>query len=153
MNYFQAVKQNEGTLPDVLKHFEEEYALSKDEVKLHGKGSLTQCVCEISSNYEKRLEQLQEVDAILKHFEIKLNQKKSEMYKKYLENYQRSLSSSDIKVYIDGVPEVVALQQIINEITLIRNKYLGLTKSFETANYQLSNLSKLYAAGVDGVII
>lgn len=147
--YFQAVKQNDNALPQALEYFNKEYEEARSEVKVTGK--LTECVSKISSRYEYRVSQLQEIEAILKHFEIKLSQSKSKLYQKYLENYQRALSSSDIKIYIEGQPEIVAIQQIINEIALIRNKYLGLSKGFETANYQLSNLSKLYAAGVDGV--
>lgn len=150
-NFFQLVKQNDNMLPSALEYFNDEYNKARDEVKI--KGSLTECVSSISSRYEYRVSQLQEIEAILRHFEIKLSQKKSVLYQKYLENYQRALSSSDIKIYIEGQPEIVAIQQIINEISLVRNKFLGLTKGFETANYQLSNLSKLYAAGVDGVQI
>jgi hypothetical protein len=149
--YFQAIKKDETTLPKVLEYFNDEYEDARKEVDI--KGSLTECVSKISSRYEYRVSQLQEIEAILKHFEIKLSQRKSSLYQKFLENYNRSLSSTDIKIYIEGQPEVVAIQQIINEIALIRNKYMGLTKGFETANYQLSNLSRLYASGVDGVQI
>jgi hypothetical protein len=149
IQYFQAVKQNDNALPNALEYFNKEYEEAREEVKI--KGSLTECVAKISSRYEYRVSQLQDIEAILRHFEIKLSQRKSTLYQKYLENYQRALSSSDIKIYIEGQPEIVATQQIINEVTLVRNKFLGLTKGFETANYQLSNLSKLYAAGVDGV--
>ena len=149
--YFQAIKKDETTLPKVLEYFNDEYEDARKEVDI--KGSLTECVSKISSRYEYRVSQLQEIEAILKHFEIKLSQRKSALYQKFLENYNRSLSSTDIKIYIEGQPEVVAIQQIINEIALIRNKYMGLTKGFETANYQLSNLSRLYASGVDGVQI
>lgn len=150
-NFFQLVKQNDNILPSALEYFNKEYEKARAEVKIEG--SLTECVSKISSRYEYRVSQLQEIEAILRHFEIKLSQKKSVLYQKYLENYQRALSSSDIKIYIEGQPEIVAIQQIINEISLVRNKFLGLTKGFETANYQLSNISKLYAAGVDGVQI
>lgn len=149
--YFQTVKKDESTLPQALEYFNNEYEEAREEVKI--KGSLTECVSKISSRYEYRVSQLQEIEAILKHFEIKLSQRKSALYQKFLENYNRSLSSTDIKIYIEGQPEICAIQQILNEIALVRNKYLGLTKGFETANYQLSNLSKLYAAGVDGVQI
>ena len=149
MNYFQAIKQNENALPEALEYFNKEYEDARKEVKVEG--SLVKCVSELSSRFENRLFQLQELEAILKHFEIKLSQMKSDCYKKYLEHYQRALSSSDIKIYIEGQPEIVAIQQIINEIALIRNKYVSLSKAFETENFQLSNLSRLYAAGCDGV--
>ncbi len=150
-NYFQAIKQNENALPEALEYFNQQYEEARKEVKVSG--NFGKCVSELSSNFEYRLSQLQELEAILKHFEIKLTQRKSELYKKFLENYQRALSSSDIKVYIEGQPEIVAIQQIINEIALVRNKYISLSKGFETANYQLSNLSRLYGNGTQEVIL
>lgn len=149
--YFQAIKQNDNALPQALEYFNNEYEEARKEVKLEGK--LTKCVSELSSHFEYRYSQLQEIEAILKHFEIKLSQKKSALYQKYLENYQRALSSSDIKIYIEGQPEIVAIQQIINEIALVRNKFISLSKGFETANFQASNLSRLYASGCDTVIL
>ena len=150
-NYFQAVKQNENALPEALKYFNEQYELARKEVAITG--NFGKCVSQLSTNFENRLSQLQEIEAILKHFEIKLSQSKSKLYQKYLENYQRALSSSDIKIYIEGQPEIVAIQQIINEIALIRNKYVALSKGFETANYQLSNLSRLYGSGAQDIIL
>jgi len=150
-NYFQAIKQNENALPEALEYFNQQYEEARKEVKVTG--NFGKCVSELSSNFEYRLSQLQELEAILKHFEIKLTQMKSELYKKFLENYQRALSSSDIKIYIEGQPEIVAIQQIINEIALVRNKYISLSKGFETANYQLSNLSRLYGNGTQEVIL
>ena len=149
-NYFQAIKQNEKVLPDALDYFNNELIQAKEEVKFDGK-MISKCVSELSSNFYTRLEQLQELEAILKHFEIKLAQRKSEAYKDLQNNTGRALTSSDLKMYIDGKPEIVAIQQIINEIALVRNKYLGLTKAFETANFQLSNLSKLYIANADSI--
>lgn len=150
-NYFTLIKSNENALPDALKYFNDEYEEARNEVTI--KGNLAECVSKLSSRYEYRFSQLQEIEAILKHFEIKLSQKKSAYYQKFLENYSRALSSSDIKIYIEGQSDIVALQQILNEISLVRNKFLSLSKGFETANYATSNLSKLYAAGVDCVII
>lgn len=150
-NYFQAIKQNEKALPEALDYFTQQYEEARKEVKVSG--NFGKCVSELSSNFENRLSQLQEIEAILRHFEIKLTQMKSELYKKFLENYQRALSSSDIKVYIEGQPEIVAIQNIINQITLVRNKYVALSKGFETANYQLSNLSRLYGNGTQEVIL
>lgn len=149
--YFNKVKENENCLLEVLNYFNSEYENAKSETKIDGE--IRKKVSELPSNYENRFSQLQEIEAILRHFEIKMSQKKSDYYKRFLENYNRNLSSSDIKIYIDGQPEIIALNQIINEIALVRNKFLGLTKGFECANYQLSNLSKLLASGCDTMII
>lgn len=150
-NHFLTVKKDEKTLPLALEFFNTEYELAREELKI--KGKLIESISKLSSNFEIRFSQLQEIEAILEHFNIKLRQMKSSLYQKYLENYQRALSSSDISKYIEGVPEVVAYQQIINEIALVRNKFLSLTKGFETKNWQLSNITKLQCAGLNDIEI
>ena len=135
-----------------MEYFSKEYEEGKKEIVMKGK-NLTECCAMVAAFYANRLEQYNELNAILRHFEIKLNAKKSEKYKHYLESYQRQLSSTDIKVYVEGDQDIVALQTIINEITLIRNKFESLITCFETENYQLNNLSKIYAAGITSVIL
>ena len=82
--YFQAIKKDETTLPKVLEYFNNEYEDARKEVDI--KGSLTECVSKISSRYEYRVSQLQEIEAILKHFEIKLSQRKSSLYQKFIKH-------------------------------------------------------------------
>ena len=65
----------------------------------------------------------------------------------------RALTQSDLRQYIDGDEQVVAMQTIINEIALVRNKFISISKGFETENWQISNLTKLYAAGLDGIVV
>lgn len=151
-NYFQAVKQKDEAIIPALEYFGAEYEEGRKEIVMKGK-NLTECCAMIASFYAKRLEQYNEINAILKHFEIKLSSLKSAKYKHYLESYQRQLTSTDIKIYVEGDKDVVALQTIINEITLVRNKFESLITCFETMNYQLNNLSKIYAAGITSVIL
>lgn len=151
-NYFQAIKQKDDAIIPALEYFNNEYEEGRKEINTHGK-SLVECCASISAFYDKRLEQYNELCAILKHFEIKLNVLKTSKYKHYLESYQRQLSSTDIKMYVEGNEDVAALQRIINEITLIRNKFESLTTCFETMNYQLNNLSRIYASGITNVIL
>ena len=33
------------------------------------------------------------------------------------------------------------------------NKFISLSKGYESCNWQLSNLTKLYSAGLDGVVV
>ena len=51
---------------------------------------------------EHRFNQLQEIEAILNYLNIELRRLRSSYFKKYLENYQRALSSRDVDRYVDG---------------------------------------------------
>lgn len=150
-NYLKLIKENANNVPTVLSYFEEEYIKAREEVKI--KGNLQRCISELSSLYEMRFAQLQELEAIMEFFDIKLKGIRSSLYQKLMNNSQRALTSNDIKQYIDGDKNIIDLQLIINDIALVRNKFISLTKGFESKNWQLSNLTKLHCAGLDAIEI
>ena len=78
-----------------------------------------------------------------------MRKKRSEYLRKYLENYNKVLSSRDAEKYADGEDEIVAIGELINQVALIRNQYLGITKGFEIKHFQLSNIIKLRVAGME----
>ena len=98
---------------------------------------------------ETRFSQLQEIEAILEYLNIELRRLKSSHFRKYVENYQRQLSSRDAEKFVDGESDVVDFEKIINEFALIRNKWLGIIKGLDIKQWQLSNIVKLRTAGLD----
>jgi hypothetical protein len=71
------------------------------------------------------------------------------MFRKYLETYQRALSSRDCEKFVEGEPDVIDMEKIINEFALLRNKWLGITKALDIKQWQLSNIIKLRVAGME----
>jgi len=98
---------------------------------------------------EHRFNQLQELEAILEYLNIELRRIRSGLFKKYLENYQRALSSRDVEKYVDGEPDVVDFEKVINEFALIRNKWLGVLKAIDQKQWQITNITKLRVAGME----
>ena len=92
---------------------------------------------------------MQEIEALLEHLNIELRKTRAKHYKKFLEAYQRALTSRDAEKYIDGEDEVVVMSQLINEFALVRNKYLGLLKAIDAKQFQINNIVKLRVAGLD----
>jgi hypothetical protein len=78
-----------------------------------------------------------------------LRRLRSKHFKKYLENYQRALSSRDVEKYVDGEADVVDYEKIINEFALLRNKWLGITKALDQKQWQITNITKLRVAGME----
>ena len=77
---------------------------------------------------------------------------KSDNHKdKFLEHYNRQLTSRDVEKYIEGEQDVVDLTHLINEFALLRNKYIGLTKALDAKQFQLNNIIKLRAAGLEAL--
>lgn len=149
--YLQMVKEDANNITSILEHFNKEYEEAQKELKI--KGNLQREMADLSVVYENRFSQLQELEAILEYFNIKMKGIKSSLYQKCMNTSARALTSNDIKQYIDGDKNVMDIQMIINDIALIRNRFEGITKGFDTKNWQLSNIVKLQVAGLDTVII
>lgn len=149
INGFQLIKKDESKLSEVLEYFNQEYESGREEIKI--KGNLSQSMTQLPALYEIRFAQLQELEAILAFYNNKLNGIKGSLYREFQEKSKRSLTSTDLKQYVEGDVKTLAIQTIINEIALVRNKFVSLTKGFETKNYMLTNLTKLHIAGLDSV--
>jgi hypothetical protein len=74
-------------------------------------------------------------------------------FQKYLESYPRALTSRDAEKYVDGEDEVIEFETLINEVALLRNKWLGLIKGLESKNFMLGHVSRLRTAGMEDVSI
>ena len=129
MGYYSEVARDINKIPTAIKFFEDELIEARSEVKL--KGNVERAAAEMPGIVEQLFNQLQEIEAILNYLNIELRRLRSSFFKKYLENYQRALSSRDVEKYVDGEADVVDYEKIINEFALMRNKWLGLLKGLD----------------------
>ena len=147
MGWYSEISRDVSKIPDAVAHFENELIQARIEVKL--KGNVERAAAEMPGIVEHRFNQLQEIEAILNYLNIELRRLRSSFFKKYLENYQRALSSRDVQVYVDGEADVVDYEKIINEFALMRNKWLGLLKGLDQKQWQITNVVKLRVAGME----
>lgn len=134
-------------LVDAVLYFENEIEMAKHEVKL--KGSVEKSSAQLPGIVEHRFNQYQEVEAILKYLEIKHTKAKSAAFKRFLENYNRTLSSRDAAIYADADSDVIELAMLINQVALVRNTYMGVMKGLEYKHWQINNIVKLKVAGME----
>ena len=147
MGCYSDVARDISKIPDAIQHFETELSAARVETKL--KGNVERAAAELPGIVEHRFQQLQEIEAILNYLNIELRRLRSTYFKKYLENYQRALSSRDVEKYVDGEADVVDYEKIINEFALLRNKWLGLLKGLDQKQWQITNVVKLRVAGME----
>ena len=147
MGWYSNVSRDINQIPAAIQHFESELLTARSEVKL--KGNVERAAAEMPGIVEYRFNQLQEIEAILNYLNIELRRLRSSYFKKYLENYQRALSSRDVEKYVDGEADVVDYEKIINEFALLRNKWLGLLKGLDQKQWQITNVVKLRVAGME----
>lgn len=151
MSWYAKVSKDIAHLPNCLDFFYQELELAKKEVKIHG--NVEKASSLLPGIVEQRFNQLQEIEAILEYLNIELRRTRSKAFKKYLENYQRALSSRDVEKYVDGEADVVDMEKIINEFSMLRNQWLGIIKALEVKQWQLSNIIKLRTAGLEDITL
>jgi len=78
---------------------------------------------------------------------------RSDHYRKYLERYQRELTDRSIEKYIDGEDDIVNMCMIVNEVGLIRNKYLAVMKGLDIKAWQIGHIVKLRVVGLESVTL
>ena len=146
-NWYTKVSKDISLIPECIKHFEAEFQQAKKECSIWG--NLEKASASMPGVVEHRFNQLQELEAILEYLNIEYRRLRSKTFKKFLENYNKKLSSRDADKYVDGDADVVDLAKIINEFALIRNGYLGITKGLDQKQWQLTNIVKLRVAGME----
>ena len=149
--WYQKIARDIGVIPDAIKHYEDELVHAKSEIRI--RGNIEKASADMPGIVEQRFNQLQEIEAILQYMNIELRRLRSSHFKKYLENYQRALSSRDVEKYVDGESDVVDYEKIINEFALLRNKWLGITKGLDQKQWQMTNIVKLRVAGMEDASI
>jgi|TARA_X000000368_G_scaffold20463_1_gene16012 hypothetical protein len=147
MGWYSDIAKDINNIPKAIQYFEDELVEAKTQIRI--KGNVERAAAEMPGIVEQRFNQLQELEAILEYLNIELRRLRSSFFKKYLENYQRALSSRDVEKYVDGEADVVDYEKIINEFALMRNKWLGVTKALDQKQWQLTNIVKLRVAGME----
>ena len=147
--WYSRVTANLGAIPDFIAHFEAEHADAKKECKVGG--LVEKNITALPGITEHRFNQLQEIEAVLNHLNIQLRKIRRKHFQKYLEGYARALTSRDAEKYVDGEDEVIDFETLINEVALLRNRYLGIMKGLESKNFMLGHVVRLRAAGMEDV--
>ena len=149
--WYSRVVANLGLIPDFIQHYERELDEAKKECRIGG--LVERSIKELPGHTEHRFNQLQEIEAVLGFLNIKLRKIRRTHFQKYLENYQRALSSRDVEKYVDGEDEVIDMETIINEVALLRNRWLGIMKGLETKQWQMGHIVRLRTAGMEDITV
>jgi len=151
MAWYSKVSKDIAHLPDCIEYFYKELDQARAEAKIYG--NVEKASASLPGIVEHRFNQLQEIEAILEYLNIELRRTRSKAFKKYLENYQRALSSRDVEKYVEGEADVVDMEKIINEFAMLRNQWLGIIKALDIKQWQLSNIIKLRTAGLEDITL
>lgn len=140
-----------SNLPGCIDYYYAELDNAKQEVKIYG--SVEKSLSHLPGITEHRFNQLQEIEAILNYLNIQLRKIRRKHFQKYLESYARALTSRDAEKYVDGEDEVIDYETLINEVALLRNRWLGILKGLEAKQWQLGHIVRLRSAGMEDITL
>jgi len=147
--WYSRVVASLGAIPDFIAYYEAELDAAKRDVRIGG--LVEKNIKELPGITEHRYNQLQEIEAILNYLNIQLRKIRRKHFQKYLEAYARALTSRDAEKYVDGEDEVVDFETIINEVALLRNRWLGIMKGLDAKQWQMGHIVRLRTAGMEDI--
>jgi hypothetical protein len=149
--WYNKVVADLGEIPNFLNYYEQQLIAAKGEISI--RGNVEKALSNLPGITEYRFNQLQEIEAILNYLNLQLRKIRQTHYKKYLEAYARALTSRDAEKYAEAEDEVIDMETIINEVALLRNKWLGVMKGIESKNFMLGHVVRLRTAGMEDVSV
>lgn len=147
--WYSRVTADFSAIPDFIAHYERELEDARRDCRVGG--LIEKNITQLPGITEHRFNQLQEIEAVLNYLNIQLRKIRRKHFQKYLEGYARALTSRDAEKYVDGEDEVIDFETLINEVALLRNKYLGIMKAMESKNFMLGHVVRLRAAGMEDI--
>jgi hypothetical protein len=149
--WYNKIVSDLSKIPDFIDYYEGELSVAKTETYI--RGNVEKSVANLPGITEHRFNQLQEIEAVLEYLNIQLRKIRRKHFQKYLETYARALTSRDAEKYVDGEDEVIDFETIINEVALLRNRWLGIMKGLESKNFMLGHVVRLRTAGMEDIIV
>jgi hypothetical protein len=147
--WYSRVVASLDALPDFIQHYERELDGARADCKVGG--LIERNIKELPGTTEYRFNQLQEIEAVLNYLNIQLRKIRRKHFQKYLEGYNRALTSRDAEKYVDGEDEVIDYETIINEVAYLRNRWLGIMKGLDSKQWMSGHIVKLRAAGMEDI--
>lgn len=148
-SWYSIIKADETKLPDALADFDQIFREGTNELNV-AKGDL---ISEVSRKLAAKMAYyytvLQEIDAILEHFEGLFEYEKAAVIHHALKTNKHALPYSAVEKLANGDKHIYAIAQLIRDVKLQRNKMFGVVKGLETLQWQLGNITKLRVGGIE----
>ena len=148
-NWYTRIVYDLSVIPDFISYYLVELDSAKKDVKIYGK--VEKNLADLPGTTEQRFNQLQEIEAVLNYLNIQLRKIRRKHFQKYLEAYNRALTSRDAEKYAEGEDEVIDMEVLINEVALLRNRWLGIMKGLEAKQWQMGHIVRLRTAGMEDI--
>jgi hypothetical protein len=130
-----------------IDHFEAEY--KKGLADLDCVGRISEAEGRLPGQTAYHMANQKDLEIINRILDLRVERVEQRYYKKYKETYNRDLSQREIDRYLAGEDEVYHIRNLHLRFARTMNLYASLIKGLEIKHYQLTNITKLRAAGLD----
>jgi hypothetical protein len=141
-----------GEVLDRLPAYEKKLQDAEPIFKLEGRRleEIARTLPYYQVSYDQTYQELKALEEWLNNIKDKRTAK---FWKKYLEGYQRTLTSRDIQAYIAGEKEIVEMNQIIIEVTLMKSNALSVVEAVKNLGWMLGHITKLRVAEMQDAVL
>lgn len=136
----------------ILPKYEDKIKAAENIFKLEGRRleEIIRTVPHYQVSYDEAYQELKALEEWISNIKEK---KVARFWKKYNEAYSRALSTRDIQAYIAGEKEIVELNQIIIEVTLLKNNLSSIVEALKQLGWMMSHVTKLRVAEMQDAVL
>jgi len=140
--------KNYENLPSIMGVYEEQLADATKNLDMKGK-LLEACNSENSAWLHYYDQRAIELHSLVKFFKQEEDRIRSVLYRSYKENFNITLSMSEINKYIDSETDYLYIHSLLIEVEELYELYKAVVSAYTTRNYTLSNITKLRVASLE----
>ena len=141
-----------GKIPGRIAVYEQLIESAESVFQLSGRGLEESCK-EHAQNLMFYDVMLQECKTIEETIKTKVEEIEGQLYKKYNENHNIKLSSTDIRQYIKGDAQYVKASEILLEVQHTKRRLEAIVEALKSMGWSLNNIVKLRIAQLDHVTL
>lgn len=137
---------------DVLPKYEKQVEDAAPIFKIEGMRleEVIRTLPHYQSSYDQSYQEMKALDEWVANVKDKLT---ARYWKKYIEGYPKALSTRDVQAYIAGEKEIVEINQIAIEVTLVKNKLLSIVEALKQLGWMVGHVTKLRVAELQETIL
>jgi hypothetical protein len=140
--------KNYEKLPGILDQFKEELKPAKEQYSNEGK-LLENCLSKNSAQMHYYDERRIRLHSLVKFFKLERDRVRSDLYRKYNENYSRTLTVQLLSKYVDGEDDYIFVNKLLLEVEEVYEEYVSVVDTFKQRHYELTNMTKLRIANLE----
>jgi len=144
------VSKNLDILPAVLSEYEGDVQGAKKHLEINpsmlGQANVKNAGWQLYYDEKKS-----ELHALSKHMDMLVASTRSKLYVSYTQTHDRDLTEAGKKIYIDGEPAFLDMQEKALAVKEMYEKFQAIGSAFQSRGYAINNLTKLAIASIEDV--